>query len=226
MSPDEHDSAPDGELSGGRRTVGLQTGRMEAFSDGVFAIAITLLVLEISIPSDRGSDLLRAVLEAWPSYLAYLISFLTIGSVWMVHSAITDLLDRVDPILLRLNLILLLVVGFLPVPTKLLAEYLQSPDGERVAVTLYGLALLATRLMVMALWKYGVSRGLVRPDLNTENVQAVTRKLTPSLAAYVVAISVGLVLPNVAVALYLLAALYLVIPFRLRGRHGPAPASP
>ncbi len=190
---------------------------MEAFSDGVFAIAITLLVLEISIPSDRGSDLLRAVLEAWPSYLAYLISFLTIGSVWLAHSAITEFLHRVDPILLRINLILLLVVGFLPVPTKVLADYLHSTDGERVAVTIYGLALLATRLMVMALWRYGVSRGLVRADLNNEDVRSVTRKLTPSLAAYVVAISVGLVLPNVAVALYLLAAVYLVLPLRSRG---------
>lgn len=217
MSPADHDPHSDDERADRSRSVELQTGRMEAFSDGVFAIAITLLVLEIAIPADRGSDLLRAVLEEWPTYLAYLVSFFTIGSVWIAHSAITDFLDRVDPILLRINLILLLVVGFLPVPTKLLADYLHSADGERVAVTIYGLALLATRLMVMALWKYGVSNGLVRPDLADEDVRSVSQRLTPSLGAYVVAIAIGLVLPTLAVALYLLVALYLIIPFRSIG---------
>jgi uncharacterized membrane protein len=214
MTADEPDTPSEPGSSRHDRAVELQTGRMEAFSDGVFAIAITLLVLEITIPSDRGSDLLRAVLEEWPTYLAYLVSFFTIGAVWMAHSAITDFLDRVDPILLRINLILLLVVGFLPVPTQLLSEYLHSADGERVAVTIYGIALLATRLMVFALWKYGTSSGLVRPDLADEDVRGVSQKLTPSLASYVVAIAIGLVLPTVAVAMYFLVALYLVIPFR------------
>lgn len=191
----------------------LLTGRTEAFSDGVFAIAITLLVLEIDIPADR-TDLLAAVLEEWPVYLAYLISFFTIGSVWMAHSAITEFLDHVDPILLRINLVLLMVVGLLPVTTGLVADYIRSERGERVAVTIYGIILLSTRLMVWALWEYGVRRRLVRPDLSDENVRGVSSKLAPSLGAYVIALLVGLVAPLVAVAIYLAIAFYLIVPFR------------
>lgn len=190
------------------------TSRMDAFSDGVFAIAITLLVLEIKLPADRGDDLIRAVLEEWPVYLGYLISFFTIGAVWMAHSAITEFLDRVDPVMLRINLILLMVVGLLPVPTRLMADYIESASGERVAVTIYGLVLLSTRVMVLVLWAYGVRHRLVRADLADEHVRGVTAKLTPSLLGYVVALGVGLVAPVAAVVIYLGIALYLVIPFR------------
>lgn len=195
------------------RAARLLTGRTEAFSDGVFAIAITLLVLEIKIPADR-SDLLAAVLEEWPIYLGYLISFFTIGSVWMAHSAITEFLDHVDPIMLRINLLLLMVVGLLPVPTRLMADYIGAASGERVAVTIYGLVLLSTRLMVFALWEYGVRNQLVRPDLAEDHLQAVSAKLAPSMGAYVVALVVGIVAPLVAVALYFVIALYLIVPFR------------
>jgi uncharacterized membrane protein len=198
---------------GSGRAGRLLTDRMEAFSDGVFAIAITLLVLEITIPADR-SDLLRAVIEEWPVYLGYLVSFFTIGAVWMAHSAITEFLEHVDPILLRINLVLLMVVGLLPVPTRLMADYIQSSSGERVAVTIYGLVLLSTRLMVLALWQYGVRHDLVRPDLADDHVQGVSAKLAPSLGGYAVALAVGLIAPLVAVGLYLAIALYLVIPFR------------
>ncbi len=129
----------------------------------------------------------RAILEQWPAYLAYLISFATIGAVWMAHSAITEFLDCVDPLMLRINLLLLLVVGFVPVPTRLLAEYLDSAEGERVAVTFYGVALLATRLMVLWLWRCGVTRRLVIPDLTDADARGVSQKLTPSLTGYVLA---------------------------------------
>jgi uncharacterized membrane protein len=87
---------------------------MEAFSDGVFAIAITLLVLEIGIPSGSEDDLLAAVLAQWPSYLAYLVSFSTIGAVWLEHTVITEFLDHATAVFIRLNLLLLLVVSLLP----------------------------------------------------------------------------------------------------------------
>lgn len=191
----------------------LLTGRTEAFSDGVFAIAITLLVLEIQIPADR-SDLLTAVLEEWPIYLGYLISFFTIGSVWMAHSAITEFLDHVDPIMLRINLLLLMFVGLLPVPTRLMADYIGAASGERVAVTIYGLVLLSTRLMVFALWEYGVRNRLVRANLAEDQLRTVSAKLAPSLGGYVIALAIGIVAPPVAVALYFVIALYLIVPFR------------
>jgi uncharacterized membrane protein len=170
-------------------------------------------VLDIAVPAARGSELLRAIGDEWPAYLAYLVSCFTIGALWIAHSAITECLERVDLIFLRLNLVLLLLVGFLPLPTRLAAEYINSSSGERVAVTIYGICLLLSRLMVFAVWHYGVREHLVRPDLSDDDVAAITGKLTPSVGAYVVAIGLGLLVPTVAVVLYLFVALYLVIPF-------------
>ena len=95
---------------------------MEAFSDGVFAIAITLLVLEIAIPPGFEGHLLRGVLSQWPSYLAYIVSFATIGAIWLGHNTITHYMHSANTTFLRLNLALLLLVSFLPFPTKLLAK--------------------------------------------------------------------------------------------------------
>ena len=113
----------------------LRVARMEAFSDGVFAIAITLLVLELSIPPGSEEHFLRAVLDQWPSYLAYVVSFATIGAIWLGHNSITHYLHSANTTFLRLNLALLLVVSFLPFPTRLLAENLGSRASERVAAT-------------------------------------------------------------------------------------------
>src|SRR5271154_1812011 len=98
----------------------LSTTRMEAFSDGVFSIAATLLVLDIAL-HPPGTPL-HQVLDAWPAYLGYLVSFLTIGGAWLAHGGLTDRLVRADSLLLRINLLLLLVVAFLPFPTKLVAD--------------------------------------------------------------------------------------------------------
>ena len=98
----------------------LSKDRMEGFSDGVFGFAITLLVLDIAL-RPPGSPLER-LLHAWPAFLAYIISFLTIGGAWLQHTALTDLLAQVDPLFLRLNLLVLLVVVFLPFPPTLAAD--------------------------------------------------------------------------------------------------------
>ncbi|WP_406300824.1 TMEM175 family protein [Embleya sp. NBC_00888] len=97
-----------------------------AFSDGVFAIAITLLVLDIAVPPGSADDLAHAVFEQWSSYLGYVVSFATIGAVWLAHSAITEYLEYANIWLMRLNLLLLLAVSFLPFPTKLLSEYIRE----------------------------------------------------------------------------------------------------
>jgi uncharacterized membrane protein len=115
----------------------LPLGRLEALSDGVFAIAITLLVLELAVSADAGDDLLEAILDEWPSYLAYVTSFLTIGVVWLAHSAITDMLRAADTTLHRINLLVLLLASFLPFPTKLVAEFFgeEDPSGSRSSST-------------------------------------------------------------------------------------------
>jgi uncharacterized membrane protein len=202
------------------RPAGLRTNRMEAFSDGVFAIAITLLVLELSVPAGSGDHLLRAFAEQWPSYLAYVVSSATIGAVWVGHSVITEYLERADAGLIRLNLLLLMVVSFLPFPTGLLAEYVREGRAERVAATIYGITLLLTATMLSVLWRYAVSQGLVHPDAADAELQMITKRLTPGLAGYGALIIIGLFLPTVAVLGYLALALSLLLPFRSmrRGR--------
>jgi uncharacterized membrane protein len=193
---------------------GLGTARLEAFSDGVFAIAITLLVLDIALPANASRHLLRSVGELWPTYLAYVASFSTIGATWLGHNAITEYLDRVDPAFVRLNLLLLLVVAFLPFPTKLFADYIGHDTLERVAATFYGVTLLLAAALLMVLWRYAVHKGLVRPDTADEEIDLLTQRLTPGLAGYLVLIVAGLFIPIIAVIGYLAIAIYYIVPTR------------
>jgi len=189
---------------------------MEAFSDGVFAIAITLLVLDIMVPHDAGAHLARSVAGLWPSYLGYLVSFSTIGAIWLGHNAITDYLERADAVFMRLNLLLLLVVAFLPFPTRLFADFLGEDKPERVATNIYGISLLVASTLLLVLWRYAVRERLVRPDAADEEIQLLTQRLTPSLVGYLVLIVVGLFAPIVAAVGYLVVALFLILPIRVR----------
>ncbi|MEU4099426.1 TMEM175 family protein [Streptomyces tanashiensis] len=189
----------------------LRTSRMEAFSDGVFTIAGTLLVIELAVPP-RSTHLWDAVVEQWPSYLGYLVSFATIGAIWLAHSVITAYLDHASLWLMRVNLILMLTVAFLPFPTKLLAEYVRESESERVAATLYGVNLLLTSALLHLFWRYAVRHGLVRDDAAASDVQVLTRRLRPGLAAYVALIVLGLFVPVAAVVGYLAIAVYYLVP--------------
>jgi uncharacterized membrane protein len=190
----------------------VRTARLEAFSDGVFAIAITLLVLEISVPAGSDDELLEAVLDQWPSYLAYVVSFATIGAIWLVHTVVTEYLAGADSILVRLNLLLLMLVSFIPFPTRLLAEY-SGDEAGRVSTTIYGMNLLLTAVVVSGLWRYAVHQRLVRADASDDDVRDITTKLTPGIAAYVSFIALGVALPTLAVVGYLAVALYILVPF-------------
>ena len=193
----------------------LSKGRMEAFSDGVFAIAITLLVLDLAVHPPGSA--LEQVFREWPSYVAYLVSFLTIGAAWLGHAALTDRLKRVDSIFLRLNLLLLMVVTLLPFPTLLVGDALRDAQAERVFITFYGLTLLTIRLLVFALDAYASKERLYAGEGDEEDDEELNRdrrKLLPVLIGYTIAIVVGLVLPKVAVCLYVALGLYLVVPFR------------
>ncbi len=200
----------DGDTPRGRRSLG--TDRLAAFSDGVLAIAATLLVLDIAV-NGQGT-LLQQVLRAWPGYLAYVVSFLTISGTWLVHTALTDRLTRSDPIFLQINLLVLLVVAFLPFPTRLAAGALHDTGAERVAVTFYGLTLLAIRILGSALDAYARREHLYSQQADRDEVQGPRRKLLPVVIGYVIAILIGLVLPEVAVVLYCAIAVYLIVPFR------------
>ncbi len=194
----------------------LSTARMEAFSDGVFSIAATLLVLDIAIHPPGAA--LEQVLQAWPFYLAYVVSFLTIGAAWLGHSRLTEGLTRTHPLLLRINLLGLLVVAFLPFPTKLVASALHSESNERVFVTMYGLTLLVIRALGFALDAYARREHLSSHPEAGEAQQDEPLELLPVLGGYLIAILIGLVAPQVAVAIYCVVALYMIL-FEALPRH-------
>lgn len=211
-----------------RRRPTRPTQRLEALSDGVFAVAITLLVLDIAVPATTHSErhLLDAVADQWPGLLGYVVSFSTVGALWLGHNAITDYLDRADTTILRLNLLVLLFVSFLPFPTRLVAEYVTKDDAERVAVTIYGMTLLVSVAVLSLLWRYALRSHLIRPDANDEEISLLSKRLSPGIGGYIVLLVVGLFLPIVAVVGYFLVALYLLIPLhfikRFRARRSQA----
>ena len=178
----------DGDTPRGRRSLG--TDRLAAFSDGVFSIAATLLVLDLAV-HPPGTPL-QQVLHAWPGYVAYVVSFLTIGAAWLVHTALTDRLARSDPVFLQINLLVLLVVAFLPFPTRLVTDALHQVAAERVAVTVYGLTLLAIRILGSALDAYARHEHLYSPREDGEESLIAHRKLLPVVIGYVIAILIGL----------------------------------
>jgi TMEM175 potassium channel family protein len=177
----------------------------------VFGVAITLLVVDVAIHPPGTA--LQQVFHAWPAYLAYAITFLTIGGAWLLHDGLTDQLARTDQLFLRLNLLLLVVV-FLPFPTRLVAEALHNPASEQVFVTMYGLTLLVMRLLGFALDAFARHEHLYSPAEEGEEVQTSQRKLLPVIIGYVIAIIIGLFLPTAGVVLYFGIAVYLVVPLR------------
>ena len=188
--------------------------RLEAFSDGVFAIAITLLVLEIAVPHVAGSELLGELWLERQMVLSYFVAFMTIGAVWIEHSALVDGLQKIDGAFMRLNLVLLLFCALLPFPTKLMGEYAGDRPGERVAVVFFGIMLLMQTVMLYVLARHAEKEGLFGTDVADEESEESRLKyqLAPSLIFYAVALGLGSLMPYVGLALYLLIALYLAVP--------------
>ncbi len=195
-----------------RRHRPLDKGRMESFSDGIFGFAATVLVISIAL-RPPGTPL-HQVLRAWPSFAAYVISFLTIGVAWLAHTGLTDRLAQTDSILLRLNVLLLLMVAFLPFPTRLVADTLHNTSGERVYVTMYGLTFLVIRLLGAALDRYARLAHLYAPREDGGELHSDRRKLLPVVIGYVIAIVIGLAVPVAAVVFYFGIAVYAIVPFR------------
>jgi uncharacterized membrane protein len=197
-----------------------ETGRTEAFSDGVFAIAITLLVLDLAVPESEFKDLWHGIGHQWPAYLGYVTSFLTIGGIWLGHHAIFRRLQYATSTVMRLNLLLLMAVAFLPFPTRLVAEAIRYTDAERAAVIFYGGWLLVTASLYSALWATVASdRSLLKPDVTEKEVDAIARATTPKLGFYLVVILLALIAPKVAAFGYLVIAIFAVM--RAHGDRGP-----
>lgn len=198
--------------------------RTEAFSDGVFAIAITLLVLDLAVPAASFDDLLQGILDQWPSYLAYATSFWTIAGVWLVHHAIFRRLAYADGTLMMMNLVLLMVVSFLPFPTRLMAEAIDSASAERVAVLVYGAALLVLSAILASMSRYAAASGSLLADgVSPPDMVAASARVKPNLAFYGSLLVVAIFFPQVAAfGLLAVALLATALPFRWR-RRVPAP---
>ena len=200
------------------------TARTEAFSDGVFAIAITLLILEVNVPETAFDNLWRGIADQWPSYLAYATSFITIGGIWLAHHGIFRRLQYANQRLMVINLLLLMAVSFLPFPTKLMAEAIHRSDAERAAVIFYGGTLLVISSLLSALWgSVALDRHLLRPEVDENEIKAITLAATPTLGFYVAVIVVALVAPRVAVYGFLLIAIVALL--RARGDRSLPPST-
>jgi uncharacterized membrane protein len=192
-----------------------ETTRVEAFSDGVFAIAITLLIIEVHVPGrSAAGDLGHDLLSLWPSYLGYLTSFLTIGVMWLNHHYVFGLIDRVDRTMLLLNTTLLLMIAFVPFPTAVLAQFIET-DGARAAAVLYGATLTLTAINFYFWWRYASGgRRLIAEGIPDHVVEDITRAYTPGALLYGGAMVVGFVQPWVSAGLYLAIAVFYALPFR------------
>jgi uncharacterized membrane protein len=187
-------------------------GRLETFADGVLAIAITLLVLEIKVP-EPGSDLGRALLDLWPSFAAYIVSFLTIGIMWVNHHRLFLLVRHATPAFLMLNVLFLMGVSFLPYPTAVIAAHIQEPQGRIIATLLYGATMVFIALMFNVLWLYA-SRGgrLLRAGLGPGFVRAGTRRFAIGPFAYGAITLLAFVSPFLSLGLFMALAVYWLLP--------------
>ncbi len=181
----------------------------------MIAIAITVIVLGIVVPLAGSDGLLSKLLELWPSYLAYVISFLTIGGFWFNHHTIFFCLRAINPSVMRVNLLLLMAIAFLPFPTAVMAQDLaQTGPGSEVAVVFYGLSLLLCRLLLTWLWRVCTKDHLIRPEIDRADLKRLTRRLNPGVLLYVGAIVIGVFVPDVGSLLYLAVAVYTVATTR------------
>jgi uncharacterized membrane protein len=189
------------------------TSRLEGFSDGVFSIAATLLVLEFAVTTVLGHarpPLGTQLLHLWPSYLAYATSFLTIGIIWMNHHFCVETIARADRTLLFINVLLLMTVAFLPFPTKLVAQFLQD-HGEQVAVYVYDATFVLMAVIYNVWWRYASSRRrLIDERVPDSTLRAITRAFTPGVPMYATCFLVAVWSPLASVALtFAVAAFYL-----------------
>jgi uncharacterized membrane protein len=185
----------------------VPTSRLEAFSDGVFAIAITLLVLEIPVPRVEPGGLGDALLDQWPSYAAYVVSFATIGIIWINHHAVFGYVKRTDRGLLFLNLLLLLWVTLIPWPTNLLAEYMRAGGGdERAAALVYALTMTLMGVSFGSLWLYVASRAEIG------DVRSRTRRFVIGSPIYALSIGLALVSAPACLVVNALLAIFYAAP--------------
>jgi TMEM175 potassium channel family protein len=201
----------------------MTTARLETFADGVFAIAATLLILNVEVPDLGDHSLSHELLRLWPAYIGYVVSFVTIGIIWVNHHTVLDQLHSTDRTFLFINVFFLLCIAFIPFPTRLLATYVRTDDGQAAAV-LYGITLTTTAVFFNLMWRYAIGAGgrLLRADADRRVVDGITRSYRPGVAMYAGATIVGFFQAEVSATLYAAIALFYVLSSSLFGREDVA----
>jgi uncharacterized membrane protein len=165
----------------------VTTSRLEAFADGVFAIAATLLIIEVTLPE---GDVGQGLLDIWPSYFAYALSFFSIGIMWVNHHVVLSFVRECDRTFLFINLFLLMAIAFVPFPTAIYAEHLHDEGGEPAAVA-YGLTFVVIAIFFQLFWQYA-KRRLLRSEADPVEVSGIDRSYRPGVPLYVAATLVAL----------------------------------
>lgn len=196
-----------------------ETGRLEAFSDGIFAVAITLLILNIQAPTAQpeltDSALLDFFSSHWPTMLAFVTSFSTIGIMWVNHHRLFTLIKRTDTILLLLNLLLMLIIVFIPFPTALLAQQYAAHPEMHVAAAFYSAVNVILAICYNLLWRYASYRNrLLGKNVDSRAVQAISRQYLFGPLVYFIAFSLAFVSTPISIAFNLLLALFFAFPGR------------
>ncbi|MFI6262090.1 TMEM175 family protein [Micromonospora sp. NPDC051006] len=187
--------------------------RVVAFSDAVFAIAVTLLVLEIRPPEDFR-HLLRSLTELWPSYLAYVITFLLIGQIWVNHHVMFDQIRSVDRLVLLVNTLLLMDIAFLPFAASVLSDAFHSGDGQRSAVVFYGLVLEVAPIMFNIIWRHVRHVPSLLGAVDDASVRSITRRFRLALFWIGAGTVLGGLVPLLGVAVIAAFVPYYWLPIR------------
>lgn len=189
----------------------MTPGRLETFADGIFAIAATLLIIDVGIPAGSNESLGKALLDIWPQYAGYAVSFVTIGIMWVNHHRLIRQIEKVDERFLFLNLGLLACIAFVPFPTRILAEFVRGDDGLAAAL-LYGITLTVTAVFFNSVWLYAShDKRLLHPDVDSKEVSGITRSYLPGTPMYAAATLVAFVSPQASAVLFgVIAAFYMV----------------
>jgi len=194
----------------------VSTSRLEAFADGVFAIAATLLILNVQT---SGSPLGQALLNIWPSYVAYAVSFISIGIIWVNHHTVMNQIAHVDRRFLLLSLLFLMLIAFIPFPTRLLAEHIVAPEGAEAAALSYGATLTLTAILFNAIWRYAAhNRRLLKPNADARVVEGINRSYLPGPFIYFGATLVAFINPLASAGLYAAIAAFYVLESSLFSR--------
>ena len=199
------------------------TDRLEAFSDGVLAIAITLLIFGVQVLTPAGASLAAGLRHALPQIGAYAASFLQIGIIWANHHALFRVVQRLDQPLILLNLLLLGFVSFVPLPTRLVAEHTAGPDA-RTAMLLYGGTLAGCALAFNLIWFHAVRAGLLAGGLTPGFIRDVNVRYLLGLVAYAAATVLALILPLLTVIVSVLLALIFALGPSVRPALAPTAA--